>query len=154
MDDRIAKAFTGSALTTFKDMFALDAQSGQARVLTPDESHGWDVTGLIGLAGQAQGVMAVRLTHELLGRLLTGTGVVASTDQERKELEGGLVGELTNIIAGHATSALRGLNIEIAPPVVIRGANHHIGWPSIAPVQCFSFSIPGGAFEIDLCINL
>lgn len=154
MDERLAKAFTGSAVTTFKDMFGIAAQPAAMRVLGPDEEHGWDVTGLIGLAGQAQGVMAVRLTHQLLGRLLAGTGVQASGDAERKELESGLVGELTNIIAGHATSALRGMNVEIAPPVVVRGQNHRIGWPSIAPVHMFSFSIPDGAFEIDLCINL
>ncbi len=153
MDETLAKAFRASAITTFKDMFGLAAEPEPLRALAPDEDHGWDITGLIGLAGQAQGVMAVRLTTPLIRSLLAGTGVESSNDAERRELEGGLVGELTNIIAGHATSALSAINIEIAPPVVIRGANHRIGWPNIAPVEQLRFRLPDGGFEVDLCIK-
>jgi CheY-specific phosphatase CheX len=60
---------------------------------------------------------------------------------------------MTNIIAGSAISAIHGLDIEIAPPVVIRGPNHKIGWPAIAPVVALEFTLPSGRFEIDLCIK-
>ena len=107
------------------------------------EDHGWDLTGLVGLAGQAQGVVAIRLTQSLVAGLLAGSGVAAGGDEERSQLEGGLVGEMTNIIAGSAISAIHRLDMEIVPPVVVRGPNHKIGWPAIAPVIALSFRLPG-----------
>jgi chemotaxis protein CheX len=154
MEATLVNAFRASALTTFKEMFGLAAEPEAPRLLDANEDHGWDITGLVGLAGQCQGVLAIRLTHVLIGKLLEGTGVDVSDDGERRALEGGLVGELTNIIAGRATTAITGVDIEIAPPVVIRGPNHKIGWPAIAPVIQMGFKLPSGGFEVDLCMKL
>ncbi len=151
MESKLIDAFRASAEGTFRDMFGLSPRAKAPRVLDADEDHDWDISGLIGLAGQAQGVVAFRLTGELVGRLLVATGVAAAEDA--RALEGGLVAELTNIMAGAATSALAGLDIEIAPPVVIRGPQHRISWPSIGPVTALGFSVPGGEFEIDLCVR-
>ena len=153
MDASIVAAFSEAARNTFKDMFGLDAVESGSRELGTAEKHGWDLSGLLGLAGQAQGVIAIRLTQPLVAGLLAGSGVVAGSDEERNQLEGGLVGEMTNIIAGSAISAIKGLDIEIAPPVVVRGPNHTIGWPAIAPVIALSFKLPTGNFEVDLCIR-
>lgn len=153
MDAKLLGAFRASAESTFRDMFGIEAKAAAPRELDSQEDHGWDITGLVGLAGQAHGVVAFRLTRELAARLLAGSGVAAASDAERKELEGGLVAEVTNIVAGAATSALEGLDVEIAPPVVIRGPNHKIGWPAIAPVLALGFSIPEGSFELDLCMR-
>jgi chemotaxis protein CheX len=153
MDASIVAAFSNAARSTFKDMFALEAVETGSRELGPSEDHGWDLTGLLGLAGQAQGVIAIRLNQSLVAGLLAGSGVAAGGDEERSQLEAGLVGEMTNIVAGSAISAIRGLDMEIAPPVVIRGPHHKIGWPAIAPVVALSFKLPGGGFELDLCIK-
>ena len=158
MDASIIAAFSHAATSTFRDMFGLEATESDSRELQPSEDHGWDLTGLVGLAGQAHGVVAIRLTQSLVAGLLAGSGVTAGGDDERRQLEGGLVGEMTNIIAGSAISAIRGIDMEIAPPVVVRGPNHKIGWPSIAPVVAIGFSLPGGGasggFEVDLCIRV
>jgi len=153
MDASIAAAFSQAAKSTFKDMFGLDAVESGSRELDGGEEHGWDLSGLVGLAGQAQGVIAIRLTESLVAGLLAGSGVAAGGEDERRQLEGGLVGEMTNIIAGTAITAISGLDMEIAPPVVIRGPNHSIGWPAIAPVIAISFKLPSGSFEVDLCIR-
>jgi Predicted inhibitor of MCP methylation, homolog of CheC len=157
MDTSIVAAFSHAAKSTFKDMFGLEAIESGSRELGASEGHGWDLTGLVGLAGQAQGVVAIRLTQSLIAGLLAGSGVAAGGEEERRALEGGLVGEMTNIIAGSAISAIHGLDIEIAPPVVVRGPNHTIGWPAIAPVVALFFKLPpgeaSGGFEIDLCIR-
>jgi chemotaxis protein CheX len=153
MDTNIVAAFTRAAKGTFKDMFALTAVDTGASELTGSEDHGWDITGLVGLAGQVQGVVAIRLTNGLLSSLLASTGVAPDAGETR-QLESGLVGEMINIIAGQAISAIRDLNIDIAPPVIVRGPNHKIGWPNIASVFALSFKLPSGAFEIDLCIKL
>jgi chemotaxis protein CheX len=153
MDTSLIGAFGSSAQATFHEMFGLEATAEAPRELSPQEEHSWDITGLIGLAGEAQGIVALRLTHGLAVGLLASTGVTAAGEKETRELEGGLVGEMINIIAGHATSSLSSLNMEIAPPVVVRGPNHRIGWPSIGPVVALGFKLPGGSFEIDLCVK-
>jgi chemotaxis protein CheX len=153
MDTSLIGAFGSSAQATFKEMFGLEAIAEAPRELRSEEEHSWDITGLIGLAGEAQGIVALRLTHGLAVGLLASTGVTASGEKEERELEGGLVGEMINIIAGHATSSMASLNMEIAPPVVVRGPNHRIGWPSIGPVIALDFKLPGGSFEIDLCVK-
>lgn len=153
MDTSLAATFASSAAATFKEMFGIDAVAAAPREVGAQDEHSWDITGLVGLAGEAQGLVALRLTHGLAVGLLASTGVTASGEKEERELEGGIVGEMTNIIAGRATSSLSGLEIEIAPPVVVRGPNHRIGWPSIAPVLSIPFSLPGGSFELDLCMK-
>jgi chemotaxis protein CheX len=157
MDASIVAAFSQAAINTFKDMFGLEAVESGSRELDASKKHGWDLTGLLGLAGQAQGVIAIRLTQSLAVGLLADSGVAAGDDEERRQLESGLVGEVTNIIAGSAISAIHDLDIEIAPPVVVRGHNHMIDWPAIAPVVALSYKVPGkgssGNFEVDLCIK-
>jgi chemotaxis protein CheX len=157
MDSSIVEAFSHAARDTFKEMFGLDAVDTGSRELDASKNHGWDLTGLLGLAGQAQGVVAVRLEQSFAMGLLADSGVGADGDEERERLESGLVGEITNIVAGSAISSIRGFDIEIAPPVVVRGPNHMIDWPEIAPVIALSFTVsgkgPSGRFEVDLCIR-
>jgi chemotaxis protein CheX len=152
MDTSLVSAFAEAAKSTFRDMFGLDAALSGTHELSSSEDHGWELTGLIGLAGHLHGVVAVRLSSELAARLLAGSGVKAGSEAERRQLEGGLVGELCNIIAGAAATAGK-LDFEIAPPVVVRGPNHKIGWPSIAPVVALAFSLDGGSFEVDTCVK-
>ncbi len=152
MDSGIVSAFAEASRDTFRDMFSVDATLSSTRELAPSEEHGWDLTGLIGIAGRMQGVVAVRLTGAFAQKLLAGTGVKGGNDAEHRQLEGGLVGELCNIVAG-SVSSRGGFDFEIAPPVVIRGPNHKIGWPSIAPVTALGFKAASGDFEVDICIR-
>ncbi len=154
MDDRVAEAFDSAVKRVFSEMFGVDAiRSGTSEPPDSDE-HGWALTGLVGLAGQAHGVVAIRLASDLAARLLSGTGVESSSEEERRQLEGGLVGEIVNVVAGRAASFLSGLDVVIAPPVVVRGPNHKIGWPAIAPVLALGYDLPGGGLELDLCVKL
>jgi len=151
MDDRLLGAFRTAAQSTFKDMFGIDAVAKAPVELSAHGEHGWDITGLLGMAGQVHGVVAFRLPGSLAAALLAKTGV---DEGDRRSLESGLVGEVTNIIAGSASSNISGFEFEIAPPVVVRGPNHKIDWPSIAPVIALGFTTPDGSFEIDLCAKL
>jgi len=154
MDDTLLAAFRSAALDTFKNMFGVDAKAATPVELAAADEHGWDITGLLGIAGQVHGVVAFRLTSSLAAALLARSGVEASNDGDGRALESGLVGEVTNIIAGTATSSLSQFEIEIAPPVVVRGPNHKINWPAIAPVMAQGFTTSEGTFEIDLCAKL
>ena len=154
MDEKLLDAFRGATLSTFKDMFGVDATAEAPLELDANDDHGWDLTGLVGIAGQVQGVVGFRLTGKLAKVLLEKSGVDVSGEGSTRAMENGLVGEITNIIAGGASSALSGFEFEIAPPVVIRGPNHKISWPAIAPVLGMGFTSSAGRFEIDLCAKV
>jgi chemotaxis protein CheX len=151
MAEDLVAAFAQAAKRTFKDMFGIEAAESGSRELAGSEGHAWDLTGLVGIAGQAQGVVAIRLPQALVASLLASSGVAAGGAEERRQLEGGLVGEMANIMAGAAVSAMSELQIDIAPPVIVRGVNHQIGWPNIAPVVAVSFESSAGGFEVDVC---
>jgi len=154
VDNPLVETARASVREVFKDMFGLDAAPGAVRVGGQSPTHGWDISGLVGLAGQAQGIIAVRMPSALAAAMLERSGVEPGDERERREMTGHLVAEFTNIVAGHASSAIQGHEVDISPPVVVRGPNHQIAWPDIAPVNVLPFSTPSGDFEIVVCLKL
>ncbi|MCX7023954.1 MAG: chemotaxis protein CheX [Spirochaetes bacterium] len=150
MDTAIINPFLSAAVSVFRNMFSLDVQSGKPFIVEYSGNHRWDISGIIGLAGSAQGIIAIRIGRDLAGSLLKASGVETSGGDE---MICGLIAELTNIISGNATTALSGIDVEISPPVVIQGANHQISWPRIAPVIGIPFTTPNGPFEVDVCFK-
>lgn len=134
-------------------MFGVDAEAGPARALEGTEAHEWDISGLLGIAGSAQGVVALRLTMGMIDKLLKASGVETSSEQDRLATSSGLVAEMTNIVSGNAIGRFDGENLEISPPVVIKGKNHQITWPKIAPVIAAEFKTSLGDFELAVCFN-
>jgi CheY-specific phosphatase CheX len=149
--------FTGPFFTAagevFEQMFGLSAKSGTTRELTGSEDHDWGISGILGLAGQAQGIISLRLPLALAESLLSLSGVETSSEKERMATMAGLVSELTNIIAGNAVSSFTELDLDISPPVVIKGVNHQITWPKIAPVIARRYETGKGAFELCVCFK-
>ncbi len=153
MDTRAMEPFAAAIRDVFKQMFNLDAAMSAPRVVDGPEDHEWEISGILGLAGAAQGIVAVRLPIGLVDELLKASGVETKDEQERKATVSGLVGEITNIVAGNAIAAFSSLELDISPPVVVKGKNHQISWPKIAPVISQRFSTPVGDFELGLCFN-
>lgn len=145
--------FFEAATAVFAQMFGVEAKAGAARAVEGSEDHGWEISGILGVAGSAQGVVAVRLTSSLVDKLLHASGVETTGEQDRMATASGLVAEITNIVAGNAIGVYDGLNLDISPPVVVKGKNHQITWPKIAPVSAVEFSSPLGAFEVAVCFN-
>ncbi len=154
MDASIVNPFIAAASGVFKEMFALEIGPGKPFVLEEAADSKWEISGLIGLAGAAQGIVAIRLPKGMAEILLGRTGMSFKTDEEKQQMVGGLVAELTNIVSGHAATAFQNINLDIAPPVVVRGDKHQISWPKIAPVLAVPFATPAGAFELDVCFKV
>ena len=154
MDDRLLEAFRGATSATFRDMFGVEVSASTPEALPEHDGHSWDITGLVGLAGEVHGVVAIRLPGSVVSSLLEKSGVDLDGEGEIAALQSGLVGEMSNIIAGAASSAAGGLEFEIAPPVVVRGPNHHIDWPAIGPVIAIAFTTSVGPFEVAICAKL
>lgn len=147
------KPFFSAAEDVFLSMFGLKAKAGALRELAGSEDHGWGISGILGLAGQAQGIISLRLPLGLADNLLAMSGVETSSEQERMATATGLVSEMTNIIAGNAVSSFTELDLDISPPVVVKGVNHQITWPKIAPVLATRYETDKGAFELCVCFK-
>lgn len=153
MDANGLQPFFDAAGVVFSQMFGLEAKAGPARALEGSETHAWEISGLLGIAGSSQGVVALRLTLKLVDDLLKASGVETSSEQDRLATASGLVAEMTNIVSGNAIGGYAGQNLEISPPVVIKGKNHQITWPKIAPVVATEYSTKLGPFELAVCFN-
>lgn len=153
MNAAIINPFLSSTLDLFKEMFAIEASAAAPYILNEQQNHRWEISGILGITGDCQGILAFRLPRMLADKLLEKSGVKTATEAERKETVNGMVGELTNIISGNASSKFDNITIDISPPVVILGENHQIAWPKIAPVIAIPFTSTHGPFEVDVCIK-
>ncbi|WP_230758691.1 chemotaxis protein CheX [Teretinema zuelzerae] len=134
-------------------MFSIDAQAGEPYLLGDELKHRWEISGILGLTGDYQGLVGFRLPRLLADKMLERSGIETKTEEERQETVYGMIGEMTNIIAGNASSAIDHASIDISPPVVIFGENHRIAWPKTMPVIAIPFSSPSGPFEVDVCFK-
>jgi len=153
MDVSIINPFLSAAMNVFASMFSIETTPGAPYLLEETSAHRWEISGLLGVTGEYQGVVCFRLHRVLASKMLERSGVITKTEEERQETIHEMIGELTNIIAGNASSAIRHARIEISPPAVILGENHQIAWPKTYPVIAIPFSTPNGPFEVDVCFK-
>lgn len=153
MDVEIINPFLTATINLFQSMFSIDARAGAPYVLGSEIKHRWEISGILGLTGDYQGLVSFRLARVLADKMLERSGIETHSEEERQETVYGMIGELTNIISGNAASAISHASIDISPPVVILGENHHIAWPKTMPVIAIPFSSPNGPFEVDVCFK-
>ncbi len=153
MDVSLINPFLTAALNIFERMFGITAQPGTPYLLIEHSVHRWEISGILGVTGDYTGIVSFRLHRILADKMLAKSGVVSKTEEERLDTVYAMIGELTNIIAGNASSAINHVQIEIAPPLVIFGKNHQIAWPRNIQVIGIPFSTPNGPFEVDVCFK-
>lgn len=153
MDVSIINPFLTAALNLFENMFGITAIPGAPYVLTEEKNHRWEISGILGITGDYHGLVGFRLPRLLADKMLQKSEIITKTEEERLETLYGMIGELTNIIAGNATSAINHVAIDISPPVVIMGENHQIAWPKTMPVIGIPFTTPNGPFEVEVCFK-
>lgn len=153
MDVSIINPFLTAALNLFENMFSITALPGSPYILGEENNHRWEISGILGITGDYQGLVGFRLPRLLADKMLQKSGILTKTEPERLETLYGMIGELTNIIAGNASSAIEHAKIDISPPVVIMGQNHQIAWPKTMPVIGIPFSTPNGPFEVEVCFK-
>jgi chemotaxis protein CheX len=139
--------FISSLINTFETMLGCPLTRGQLYLKTPDTAlH--DVSGIIGLSGQAQGTVVLSLDREVAMRA-TSTLLMCETT----ELNGDVVdavGELTNMVAGSAKAQLTEYKLSISLPGVIKGEGHEVCFPSDVTPICVPFTCPWGELKIEV----
>jgi chemotaxis protein CheX len=149
MDVAYINPFVVSTIETFKKMLNCDAKPGKVQ-LKNESSFTYDVSGVIGLSGEAQG--SICLSFPKLIALKVVSALVGSEIKIVGPEVADAIGEIANIIAGNAKQHLTQFNLSISLPKVIMGKDHKIasqrGIPTImVPFDC---SLGNFAMEVSL----
>ena len=145
--------FLDSTINLFENMLGQKPNVGMTSLIKSLHSHRWDISGVIGVTGAAEGVVALRMTAHLVDGLLDQSGLAPEGEEERKEIISSMVGEMTNVIAGNALGGIREYDLDITVPFVVQGQNHSISWPRNNPVIGIPFHTSIGFFEVDVSLK-
>ena len=144
--------FIKSTLNMFKTMINLVPEQGKPFLKTDDTvSH--DVSGIIGLTGQASGSVILSFSNEAALKIVS-----AFIGMEMKEIDPDVtdaIGELANMVAGGAKAELNkfGFNISVSIPNIIVGGDHRITKPKDVPCISIPFKTEHGDFSVDVSLK-
>lgn len=150
MDVSYVNPFLKATNETFKTMVGIDTTMDKPIIKTTAEHH-YDVSGVIGLSGEAQGTIALsfakptslKVVSKLLGAEIKIIGA---------ELTDG-IGELTNIVAGYAKQYLTEYKVSISLPNVVIGKSHQLAAPSGVPTIIVPFQCELGKFAVEVALK-
>lgn len=150
MDVSYVNPFIGATVETFKTMLGLELKTGKP-ILKKNATHTYDISGVIGLSGEAQGVISISFPKILALKIVSKL-----IDEEVKiigpELTDG-VGEIANIVAGHAKQYLTQFKLSISLPNVVIGSNHRIETQSGVPTIIVPFTCSLGEFAMEVALK-
>jgi len=142
--------FITSTIDTFKTMLNIDVKPGTPE-LKKEPLPTFDISGIIGLSGDAQGsiaisfpkIMALKVISALLGSELKVVG---------PELTDG-IGEIANIIAGSAKQHLKDFALSISLPNVVVGKSHVLASQKNVPTLVVPFTCAMGNFSMEVSLK-
>jgi chemotaxis protein CheX len=126
----------------FHDFCQNEVKVGRDFFVSREEyESNWDISGIIGLSGEATGAVAISLKDTTAFKITT-----ALTGEEHDAFDADVtdtVGEIVNIIAGNVKENFEEeLKIKISLPTIVKGKAHTIVWPSEKTrIICIPFSI-------------
>jgi len=140
--EKYIQPFVDGCEEVFRDLCNITVKAGRAYFVSKDEFETiWDISGIIGLSGDANGAVTISLKEETafeLTKILTGD---EHTTIDRFVTDA--MGEIINIIAGNVKNIYEKKHrIKITMPSIIKGKAHSIVWPSEkARIICIPFTI-------------
>ncbi len=120
--------FIAATVAVFQELFQVTAEVQKPYLVKPGDPHNWDVSAIIGLAGDARGAVVLSFTDSFafeLAASLAGTSASPPPD-----LVTDTIGEMVNIVAGNAKKGLEQYRLVISLPSIVKGKNHVIAWPA------------------------
>ncbi len=152
MDAKMINPFINATIHVLDTMAFTKCKASKPYLKKDDKAKG-DVTGVIGVTGEANGTVSVSFDEASILKIVSNM-----FGEEMKELDDEVsdaVGELTNMISGNARRELeeQGKVFQAATPSVIAGKDHiikhHINGPKIA----IPFETENGRFTIEVCLE-
>ncbi len=153
MDVRYINPFLNGTIEVLRKMAFVEPTPGKPYVKKDETAEG-DVSGIIGITGDAIGSLAISFSEPCI------CGVVNSMLGENfREINKDIfdaVGEVTNMISGVARTFLEkeGYIVYAAIPTVVYGRKHYIRHILSSPSIVIPFATESGGFFVDVCIRL
>lgn len=144
--------FLEATTKVIKTMAFTDSSPGKPYLKKGKSANG-DVSGVIGLTGEAEGSLSISFSEACI------CGIVSNMFGEQiKSLSPDVedaVGEITNMISGDARRVLqaKGITLKAAIPTVISGKGHTINHICKGPCIAIPFTTDAGAFHVEVCLE-
>ena len=140
--------------SVFKDFLRLELEAKLPYFMEKEATTEWDVSGVIGLTGEARGAVVISMKKELAQKLTANLTGSAHNELDADVVDA--VGEIINIIAGNAKQQLEeAFRLVISLPTIVKGKEHSIAWPEgQARVICIPFStVAGDTFTLSVALE-
>jgi chemotaxis protein CheX len=142
--------FISSTIETFKTMMKIDVVP-QKPALKQTNDPMYDISGIIGLSGSAQG--SISLSFPRIVALKTVSAMIGTEIKIVGPDITDAIGEIVNIIAGNAKQNLTQYNLTISLPNVIVGKDHSVVAPSGTATIVVPFTSALGNFAMEVTLK-
>ena len=145
--------FISSTKDVFSTMASMDVDFKQVYFQNEHRLLG-DISGVIGLSGEAEGTVVVTFYWELAQRVISSIMGVAPHEIGPELLNDG-VGEIINMISGSAKRYLTDtpFYFQLSLPTVILGWQHEIGHPENSTVAVLLFDVEDESFAVQISLT-
>ncbi len=150
MDVSYINPFISATIECFKKMIFTDV-TPMSPSLKNQPFPTYDISGVIGLSGEAQGSISLSFPQDVAIRVISSMLSAQITDKSPELIDG--IGEIANIVAGNAKRGLSKFNLSISLPNVILGRNHVIGGQSGVPTIIVPFTSNLGFFSMEVALK-
>lgn len=152
MDVKLINPFIEATLHVLETIASTKAAPGKP-FLKKDSIARGDVSAVIGLTGDAMGMISVSFTEKSILSIVSnmfGEELKVLNDEIKDA-----VGEVSNMISGQARQKLEkvGVSLHAAIPSVIMGKNHSITHMTNFPIIALPFKTSSGDFTIEVCFE-
>lgn len=146
MDIKIIEPFLKATIDCFETMMnVIPRHIGTTMTAPPLE--GSDIAAIIGLSGDAQGMVCVSFHKDVALRVVEQFLGEKPTEINSDVFDA--IGEVINIIAGNAKALIQGLKLSISLPTVMHGEKFYMSLPKDATVLSIRFELPDiGEFNL------
>jgi chemotaxis protein CheX len=149
MDVKYIEPFIDATYGVFEDFYKEKPELQKPYLVEKNGKHDWDISAVIGIAGESKGVVVISFNAQMAYRLtsiLVGHQVTELDDDVVDS-----IGELVNIVAGNAKKGFESYKLMISLPSIIKGKNHEIAWPNKQiPIIGIPFKLTDGIFNLSI----
>ena len=139
--------FIRSLGNAFKTMLNCEVRRGTPCLKTDLCPH-YDISGVIGLSGQAIGTVVLSLSEAVALKAASTMLMCELTEIDADVVDA--VGELANVVAGSAKAELEEYHMSTSLPSVITGRNHNVRFPSNVTPICVPFQTDWGPLALEV----
>jgi chemotaxis protein CheX len=153
MNVEFINPFLSSLLNVMSTMAHMELTPEKPKLKKTEVAHG-DVSGLIGMVSdKAKGSLSITFDGSLA--IQTMKGMVGEGPDEINDEITDLIGEITNMVTGGAKRMLseKGIEFDMATPVVVTGKNHSIHHKAKGPVVIIPLSSSHGKAYIEFSFD-